>query len=82
MRDPLEPIYWKELRAIAKAREAKLCDLITEIDDNRAAHGGRNLSSALRCFVLTTVLAEREMLLGMKALLELTEASTAPPAAA
>jgi len=46
----LEPEFWAALRDQAKARGWSLAGLIGEIDRGRA---GRNLSSAVRVFLLT-----------------------------
>jgi predicted DNA-binding ribbon-helix-helix protein len=46
----LEPEFWAALRDQAKARGWSLARLIGEIDRDRA---GRNLSSAVRVFLLT-----------------------------
>jgi predicted DNA-binding ribbon-helix-helix protein len=48
----LEEPFWEELQAIAKERGRSAQTLIAEIDAGRA---GRNLSSAIRIFVLATV---------------------------
>jgi predicted DNA-binding ribbon-helix-helix protein len=48
----LEDEFWVELKAIAAKRKASLNQLITEIDENR---GDRNLSSAIRVFILNTI---------------------------
>jgi len=45
----LEPEFWQALRAEAKMRGWSLARLIGEIDRGRA---GRNLSSAVRVFLL------------------------------
>jgi predicted DNA-binding ribbon-helix-helix protein len=45
----LEPEFWAALRDLAKARGWSLARLIGEIDRGRA---GRNLSSAVRVFLL------------------------------
>ncbi len=45
----LEPEFWAALRDLAKARGWSLARLIGEIDRGR---GGRNLSSAVRVFLL------------------------------
>jgi predicted DNA-binding ribbon-helix-helix protein len=45
----LEPEFWAALRDQAKARGCSLARLIGEIDRGRA---GRNLSSAVRVFLL------------------------------
>lgn len=48
----LENEFWEALRAIATRRGLSLNALISEIDQARS---GRNLSSALRVFVLRAV---------------------------
>jgi len=45
----LEEEFWTALKEIANERGAKLSELVTEIDQSRAAS---NLSSAIRTFVL------------------------------
>lgn len=45
----LEVEFWDALNAIAKAEEKSLATLVGEIDQNR---GGRNLSSAVRVWLL------------------------------
>jgi predicted DNA-binding ribbon-helix-helix protein len=45
----LEPEFWAALEAAAKARGLSLARLVGEIDRERA---GRNLSSAIRVFLL------------------------------
>ena len=48
----LEPAFWDELAAIARARSLSLNALIAEVDHSR---GTGNLASALRLFVLETL---------------------------
>jgi predicted DNA-binding ribbon-helix-helix protein len=48
----LEPAFWDELVAIARARDISLNALIAEIDHRR---GTGNLASALRLHVLGTL---------------------------
>ena len=48
----LEDEFWTELQAIAAAEDTSLNALIARIDEER---GQRNLSSALRLYVLKTV---------------------------
>jgi predicted DNA-binding ribbon-helix-helix protein len=48
----LENEFWDALRAIAVSRNITLTSLVNEIDETRA---GRNLSSAIRVFVLKQV---------------------------
>ena len=48
----LEDEFWAELQSIAAAQDTSLNALIAHIDENR---GPRNLSSALRLYVLKTV---------------------------
>ena len=50
----LEREFWILLKGIAEKKKTTVCELITEIDANR--QGG--LSSALRVFVLETLLKE------------------------
>jgi predicted DNA-binding ribbon-helix-helix protein len=45
----LEPEFWAALQSCAKARGCSVARLIGEIDGGRA---GRNLSSAIRVFLL------------------------------
>lgn len=51
----LEEIFWRELKAIADRRKQSLASLITGIDAERAG----NLSSALRVFVMRSVMQAR-----------------------
>lgn len=51
----LEPEFWNALKQIAGKKKTTVADLITRIDADRT--GG--LSSALRVFVLKTVMSER-----------------------
>ena len=53
----LEPEFWDALKQIAKKQNTTPAELSTSIDANRA--GG--LSSALRVFVLKTVMNERPL---------------------
>lgn len=48
----LEDEFWLELKAIAMKRNVSLNQLITEIDEKR---GDRNLSSAIRIFILKSI---------------------------
>ena len=48
----LEEAFWAELQAIARERGRSVQSLVAEIDSGR---GGRNLSSAIRVFVLAAV---------------------------
>jgi predicted DNA-binding ribbon-helix-helix protein len=50
----LEDEFWTELQTIAAAEKTSLNALIARIDEGR---GGKNLSSALRLYVLKTVKA-------------------------
>lgn len=52
----LEDIFWHLLKDLAEQREQSLASLITEIDSQRRV----NLSSALRVFVLKSVLADKQ----------------------
>jgi predicted DNA-binding ribbon-helix-helix protein len=47
----LEDAFWSELKAIASDQRLTLSALVTLVDDGRGEIG--NLSSALRCFVLS-----------------------------
>ncbi len=49
----LEPEFWRHLRRIAGARDASIGRVVAEIDEARGA--GKNLSSAIRLFVLADV---------------------------
>jgi predicted DNA-binding ribbon-helix-helix protein len=49
----LETEFWETLTAIAKSRNKSVPELVGEIDSSR---GTRNLSSAIRVYVLTTLL--------------------------
>jgi len=48
----MEDEFWNELKALAVKQGRPLNVLITEIDSNR---GARNLSSALRVYILNAV---------------------------
>lgn len=48
----LEPEFWTALQAAAKQRQKPLAVLVAEIDKTR---GGRNLSSAVRVWLLKTL---------------------------
>ena len=50
----LEDAFWSGLKEIAAARGRSVAALVAEIDDARA---GTNLSSAIRVFVLETLVA-------------------------
>ncbi len=50
----LEDEFWTELQAIAASEKTSLNALIARIDEGR---GGKNLSSALRLYVLKSVKA-------------------------
>ena len=52
----LEDEFWELLKRLAAARGMSLNALISEIDTTRK---GRNLSSALRVFVLTSIDTQR-----------------------
>ncbi|MEQ8709717.1 MAG: ribbon-helix-helix domain-containing protein [Rhodospirillales bacterium] len=52
----LEDIFWHRLRDLADQRGQSLASLITEIDSRRRV----NLSSALRVFVLKSVMADEQ----------------------
>ena len=45
----LEPEFWEALRKVAKSENATLASIVSEIDRNR---GTRNLSSAIRVWLL------------------------------
>ncbi len=46
----MEDEFWTALKSLAAERRISVAELITDIDKNR---GSRNLSSAIRVFVLT-----------------------------
>jgi predicted DNA-binding ribbon-helix-helix protein len=48
----LEPEFWDALRAIAAKRQLSLAELVSEID---ATRGERNLSSAIRVSILSSM---------------------------
>jgi predicted DNA-binding ribbon-helix-helix protein len=48
----LEPEFWDQLKKIITARNISLAELVSEID---ATRGERNLSSAIRVFVLASI---------------------------
>jgi predicted DNA-binding ribbon-helix-helix protein len=49
----LEDAFWRELKILAKKRSQYINALVAEIDANR---GGANLSSAIRVFLLESVI--------------------------
>ncbi len=51
----LEEVFWQGLRQIAQHRNVSVAALVAEID---AARGAANLSSAIRVFVLTSLMRE------------------------
>ncbi len=51
----IEEEFWVELKALAESRHTSLNDLIGEVD---AARENKNLSSALRVFVLKNIRSE------------------------
>ena len=51
----LEPEFWNALKQIAKEKNTSPAALITEIDANRT----EGLSSALRIFILKTIMNEK-----------------------
>ena len=51
----LEPEFWEALQALARSDRRTLTSLVREVDESR---GGRNLSSALRVFVLRRTMRE------------------------
>ena len=52
----LEAEYWEILTQIAKHNQQSVASLIRHIDDQRIADTNSGLSSAIRVFVLKTVL--------------------------
>ena len=48
----LEPAFWRALKDIAARRGDSLNRLVARVDRDHGVSGGRNLSSALRVFVL------------------------------
>jgi predicted DNA-binding ribbon-helix-helix protein len=48
----LEPEFWDALRTIAAKRQLSLAELVSEID---ATRGERNLSSAIRVSILSSM---------------------------
>lgn len=52
----LEPEFWQALQEICRAEGRTLTSLVCEIDEQR---GERNLSSALRVFILSRALEGR-----------------------
>ena len=48
----LEDAFWVCVREIAKEQNRTVSDLVASIDADRQRGGGRNLSSAIRLFVL------------------------------
>jgi predicted DNA-binding ribbon-helix-helix protein len=52
----MEEAFWKAFKDIAKARSVSVNRLIEQVDSGRQG----NLSSAIRVFVLETLLAERQ----------------------
>ncbi len=50
----LESEFWDQLQKIIAARNISLAELVSEID---ATRGERNLSSAIRVYVLATLTA-------------------------
>lgn len=50
----LEPEFWAQLNALAAAHGKSLTALVTEIDESR---GERNLSSAIRVYILSSLLS-------------------------
>jgi predicted DNA-binding ribbon-helix-helix protein len=51
----MEPEFWDVLTRIAKARGLSVSALIREVDASTSHNPNRNLSSALRVFILTSV---------------------------
>ena len=51
----LEEAFWQGLRQVAQRRNLSVAALVAEID---AARGAANLSSAIRVFVLTSLMRE------------------------
>jgi len=54
----LEEIFWQQLKEIAKAQAKPLNNLVAEIDTHRLT----NLSSAVRVFVVESLLKEIKIL--------------------
>ena len=52
----LEAEFWSVLKQIAHQNQQSVASLIRQIDDQRLAKSGAGLSSAIRVFVLTTIL--------------------------
>ena len=52
----LEPEFWDILNQIARHNNQSVASLIRQIDDQRIAKSGAGLSSAIRVFVITTIL--------------------------
>jgi predicted DNA-binding ribbon-helix-helix protein len=48
----LEDEFWDEIKSISQRRATSLSVLLEAIDTNRRKHGGGNLSSAIRLYVL------------------------------
>ena len=53
----LEPVFWAVLGQIARQNRQSVASLIRQIDDSRISNAGAGLSSAIRLFVLRTVIA-------------------------
>jgi len=53
----LEPVFWDVLGHIARQYRQSVASLIRQIDDSRISNAGAGLSSAIRLFVLRTVIA-------------------------
>ncbi len=49
----LEPVFWRQLAAIAESRNLSVAAVITEIDSGRAG----NLASAIRVHIVERLLA-------------------------
>lgn len=52
----IEEPFWKAFKALAKAQNKSINQLVTELDDARPQDGsGANLSSAIRLYVLNAL---------------------------
>ncbi|WAJ26500.1 ribbon-helix-helix domain-containing protein [Antarcticirhabdus aurantiaca] len=55
----VEDRFFAELSRIARERSLSLAELVAHVDEHRPA--GANLSSAIRLFVVDTLIAERDV---------------------
>lgn len=55
----LEPVFWRELAMIGRARQRSMNALVTEVDATRHAQN-QTLANALRLFVLAEILAAEQ----------------------